>query len=124
MDFIRETQVSFVNKAPGLVRLKLAEISNVIFYLVPTTVWYQQVLFNNCLLFTAVLSEMPAESWQPDRREVERRKDFRDSHLIMSIDPKGCEDVDDALSIRKLKNGRIELGGDIKILCSIKEYYA
>ena len=55
---------------------------------------------------------MPPESWQPDPVEVERRKDFRESHLIMSIDPKGCEDVDDALSIRKLKNGRIELGGD------------
>ena len=64
--------------------------------------------------FTAVLSEMPPESWQPDPAEVERRKDFRESHLIMSIDPKGCEDVDDALSIRKLKNGRIELGGDLK----------
>ena len=25
---------------------------------------------------------------------------YRDSHLIFSIDPKGCEDVDDTLSIR------------------------
>jgi DIS3-like exonuclease 1 len=32
----------------------------------------------------------------------------------MSIDPKGCEDVDDALSVRKLKNGRIELGGETR----------
>ena len=61
---------------------------------------------------SAVLSEMPANDWKPDPAEVQRRKDFRESHLIMSIDPKGCEDVDDALSVRKLKNGRIELGGD------------
>ncbi len=55
---------------------------------------------------------MPPESWVPDPEEVARRKDFRESHLIMSIDPKGCEDVDDALTVRKLKNGRIELGGE------------
>jgi DIS3-like exonuclease 1 len=61
--------------------------------------------------FLAVLSEMPPETWVPDPEEVQRRKDFRESHLIMSIDPKGCEDVDDALCVRKLKNGRIELGG-------------
>ena len=63
-------------------------------------------------IFLAVLSEMPPESWVPDPEEVARRKDFRASHLIMSIDPKGCEDVDDALTVRKLKNGRIELGGE------------
>ena len=55
---------------------------------------------------------MPPDDWRSDPEEVQRRKDFRDSHLIMSIDPKGCEDVDEALSVRKLKNGRIELGGD------------
>ena len=64
---------------------------------------------------------MPPETWVPDPEEVQRRKDFRESHLIMSIDPKGCEDVDDALCIRKLKNGRIELGGELFFftLCSL-----
>merc|ERR1719319_2097259 len=28
----------------------------------------------------------------------------------MSIDPRGCEDVDDTLSVRRLDNGNIELG--------------
>ena len=28
------------------------------------------------------------------------RRDLRHTHLVVSIDPKGCEDVDDALSIR------------------------
>lgn len=28
------------------------------------------------------------------------RRDLRHTHLVMSIDPEGCEDVDDALSIR------------------------
>jgi len=31
------------------------------------------------------------------------------SHLVFSIDPLGCEDVDDALSVQQLDNGNIEL---------------
>uniref|UniRef100_A0A8C3JJF8 DIS3-like exonuclease 1 n=1 Tax=Calidris pygmaea TaxID=425635 RepID=A0A8C3JJF8_9CHAR len=42
--------------------------------------------------------------------EEKRRLDLRDTHLIFSIDPKGCEDVDDALSVRTLPNGNLELG--------------
>lgn len=46
-----------------------------------------------------VLKEMPdRENWM-DQAEVERRRDLRDN-LVYSIDPKGCEDVDDALSVR------------------------
>ena len=30
--------------------------------------------------------------------------------LVMSFDPTGCEDVDDALSVRKLENGNLEVG--------------
>jgi exoribonuclease II len=30
--------------------------------------------------------------------------------MVMSIDPKGCEDVDDAISINRLENGNIEIG--------------
>ena len=33
-------------------------------------------------------------------QEVSRRRDLRQSHLVFSIDPKGCEDVDDTLSIQ------------------------
>ncbi|KAJ7389202.1 DIS3 mitotic control [Desmophyllum pertusum] len=42
--------------------------------------------------------------------EIAKRRDLRKSHLIFSIDPKGCEDVDDTLSVRSLKRGQIELG--------------
>nr|XP_002736854.1 PREDICTED: DIS3-like exonuclease 1-like [Saccoglossus kowalevskii] len=60
------------------------------------------------------IKELPSNSsddpWTIDPEEVARRQDLRDSHLIFSIDPKGCEDVDDTLSVRQLPNGNIELG--------------
>ena len=50
------------------------------------------------------------DDWRPGSPAETGRKDLRDI-LIMSIDPKGCEDVDDAISIRRLaSNGNIELG--------------
>ncbi|MDX2133957.1 MAG: ribonuclease R [Saprospiraceae bacterium] len=42
-------------------------------------------------------------------QEVERRRDFRDV-LTFTIDPEDARDFDDALSIRKLDNGNIEVG--------------
>lgn len=39
--------------------------------------------------------------WKITEDDINCRKDLRD-RLIMSIDPPGCEDIDDALSIRKL----------------------
>ncbi|XP_040572324.1 DIS3-like exonuclease 1 [Lepeophtheirus salmonis] len=61
---------------------------------------------------SGILNEMPnGDNWKPDPNEVSNnRNDLRHSHFIMSIDPQGCEDVDDALSIRTLKNGNLELG--------------
>lgn len=58
-----------------------------------------------------ILSEMPElhEEWKPDAKEVEKRRDMRDS-LVMSIDPQGCTDVDDTLSVKVLRNGNVELG--------------
>ena len=50
------------------------------------------------------MKEMPVNTsdnpYIMDKEEVGRRRDIRESHLIFSIDPKGCEDVDDTLSIR------------------------
>ncbi|XP_075714430.1 DIS3-like exonuclease 1 isoform X1 [Rhinoderma darwinii] len=61
----------------------------------------------------AQLAEMPTNSpehpWRVSPEEC-GRQDLRETHLVFSIDPKGCEDVDDALSIRALKNGHLELG--------------
>ncbi|XP_040270225.1 DIS3-like exonuclease 1 isoform X1 [Bufo bufo] len=61
----------------------------------------------------AQLAEMPTNSpenpWRVAPEECDRR-DLRETHLILSIDPEGCEDVDDALSIRALRSGHLELG--------------
>ena len=74
----------------------------------------------------AILAEQPdANNWTISDEEVQKRRDLR-SNLIFSIDPQGCEDVDDALSVRyiyynsatyyfnvlyrQLKNGGYEMG--------------
>jgi DIS3-like exonuclease 1 len=60
------------------------------------------------------LKELPLNTaekpWVMTQEEISQRRDLRLSHLIFSIDPKGCEDVDDTLSVRRLRNGNIELG--------------
>ena len=58
-----------------------------------------------------ILNEMPKiqGEWKPDSNEIQKRRDLRDV-LVMSIDPKGCTDVDDTLSVTQLRNGNIELG--------------
>ena len=58
-----------------------------------------------------ILTEMPKfeGEWKPDSKEIENRRDLRDN-MVMSIDPKGCTDVDDTLSVRILGNGNAELG--------------
>ncbi|KAJ6662919.1 hypothetical protein lerEdw1_011123 [Lerista edwardsae] len=62
----------------------------------------------------AQMGEMPVvhpeKPWQVAPEEELKRVDLRDTHLVFSIDPKGCEDVDDALSIGTLPNGNLELG--------------
>ncbi|KAG7468253.1 hypothetical protein MATL_G00140980 [Megalops atlanticus] len=62
----------------------------------------------------AQLREMPQNSqenpWQVEPGQVGARRDLRDTHLVFSIDPKGCEDVDDTLSVRTLPGGALELG--------------
>ncbi|XP_064382954.1 DIS3-like exonuclease 1 [Halichondria panicea] len=60
----------------------------------------------------ALLNELPSNSaesrWCVE--EGSSRRDLRASHLVFSIDPQGCEDVDDTLSVRRLENGCTELG--------------
>lgn len=58
---------------------------------------------------------MPVNSkdhpWHMKQSEVNSRRDLRHTHLVFSIDPVGCEDVDDTLSVRTLPDGkRLELG--------------
>ncbi|XP_040898622.1 DIS3-like exonuclease 1 isoform X2 [Toxotes jaculatrix] len=79
----------------------------------------QTILIENCIhvppFSDAQLREMPVNSpekpWKVDPAQVAERRDLRDSHLVFSIDPKGCEDVDDTLSVRSLAGGKLlELG--------------
>ncbi|XP_030740177.1 DIS3-like exonuclease 1 isoform X2 [Echinops telfairi] len=62
----------------------------------------------------AQMGEMPVNTpespWKVSPEEELKRRDLRKSHLVFSIDPKGCEDVDDTLSVRTLGNGSLELG--------------
>lgn len=48
--------------------------------------------------------------WPIPVEEVECRRDLRTSHRVFSVDPPGCQDIDDAMSVRMLPNGNIELG--------------
>mmetsp|Transcript_13693 Transcript_13693/g.34940 ORF Transcript_13693/g.34940 Transcript_13693/m.34940 type:complete len:832 (-) Transcript_13693:339-2834(-) len=43
------------------------------------------------------------------QEDVSARRDMRDTRLF-SIDPPGCEDVDDAVSIKWLPNGNVQVG--------------
>uniref|UniRef100_A0A674AU85 DIS3-like exonuclease 1 n=1 Tax=Salmo trutta TaxID=8032 RepID=A0A674AU85_SALTR len=82
----------------------------------------QTILIENCIhvppFSEAQLGEMPVSSpespWSVDPAEVITRRDLRQTHLVFSIDPRGCEDVDDTLSVRSLPPGpggqRLELG--------------
>lgn len=71
--------------------------------------------FSTCVTLRPQLREMPVNSperpWRVDAAQVAERRDLRESHLVFSIDPQGCEDVDDTLSVRSLAGGKLlELG--------------
>ncbi|KRY28048.1 DIS3-like exonuclease 1 [Trichinella spiralis] len=68
-----------------------------------------------CILYEHQLPvESPAnvQLTQTDTLHLNGRLDLRHSHLVFSIDPSGCTDVDDALSVRVLDEqaGNLELG--------------
>ncbi|XP_003969771.2 LOW QUALITY PROTEIN: DIS3-like exonuclease 1 [Takifugu rubripes] len=79
----------------------------------------QTILVENCIHVSsfseAQLREMPVNSperpWRVDAAQVAARRDLRESRLVFSIDPRGCEDVDDTLSVHRLDGGGgLELG--------------
>lgn len=59
------------------------------------------------------LKEMPINTperpWTPEPAELSKRRDLR-KHIIFSIDPPNCQDIDDAISIKEIENDRIEFG--------------
>ncbi|KAJ2661819.1 hypothetical protein IWW48_002213 [Coemansia sp. RSA 1200] len=63
----------------------------------------------------ASLREMPVDSplhpWRPSSDDIEGCRDLRDNGaLIFSIDPQGSQDIDDAVSMRPIGGGKLELG--------------
>ena len=44
-----------------------------------------------------ILNDLPESSWEPDSIEISNRIDIRKSHLVFSIDPPGCQDIDGIL---------------------------
>eukprot|EP00941_MAST-03F_sp_MAST-3F-sp1_P002934 g2934.t1 len=58
-----------------------------------------------------VSAELPQKVELIDDINMSNRRDLRQSHpMICSIDPPGCQDIDDALSYRSLPNDGIEIG--------------
>ena len=55
------------------------------------------------------MKELPRVDWKISADELKMRRDMR-SHRTMSIDPPGCTDVDDAVSVRRV---RLPRGGDV-----------
>jgi len=56
-----------------------------------------------------VLACLPKEDFRPGPEDIKDREDLRDV-CVCSIDPPGCEDVDDALSCEALPNGNFRVG--------------
>lgn len=58
----------------------------------------------------AVIACLPPKNWTITPENSKGRYDIRKTHIVCSIDPPGCKDIDDALSARRLENGNIEIG--------------
>ena len=56
-----------------------------------------------------VLSEAESLTLELDKKEIAKRRDFRDIKTF-TIDPHDAKDFDDALSFKELENGRVEVG--------------
>ncbi|PRP88289.1 DIS3-like exonuclease 1-like [Planoprotostelium fungivorum] len=76
------------------------------------------VLAENAISFTPFAPKMlenippsdpPNKRWELSEEECKNRRDLR-KERIFSIDPKGSQDIDDALSIKRLSNGNLQVG--------------
>lgn len=61
---------------------------------------------------TAAKACLPAEGsqWTVPEEEVAKRRDLRKNRRIFSVDPPGCQDIDDTMHAEALPNGDIEVG--------------
>jgi exoribonuclease R len=48
-------------------------------------------------------------SWTIPRQEIAHRRDLR-NYCIFSVDPPGCQDIDDTMHVCRLPNGQVEIG--------------
>ena len=65
----------------------------------------------NAFSDNALASLPPSSSaWSVTPDEEAYRRDLRGNELIMSVDPPGCQDIDDALSARRIKGGLLQFG--------------
>ena len=55
------------------------------------------------------VDELPGSEWAMTPAEIARRRDFR-AECVFSIDPATARDLDDALHIKQLRNGNVEVG--------------
>jgi exosome complex exonuclease DIS3/RRP44 len=58
--------------------------------------------------------------WVPPAASLEGRRDMR-SHRIFSVDPPGCQDIDDAMSIEWICDGLVEISVHIADVCAFVE---
>jgi exoribonuclease R len=59
--------------------------------------------------------------WCPDPKSVALRKDFRGIRNVFSVDPRGCQDIDDAMSVHWIKDGLVEVAIHIADVCAFVE---
>jgi DIS3-like exonuclease 1 len=53
---------------------------------------------------------LEGDQWKIPPAEIAHRRDLRSTHRIFSVDPIGCQDIDDTMHARVLSNGDIEIG--------------
>ncbi|XP_071943710.1 3'-5' exoribonuclease HELZ2-like [Antedon mediterranea] len=93
MGFVTEELPPATNKAEGIRILKL--IHGV------EDTWKKKV--------REELDNTFSEIWTIPEDEIKKRTDFRNIETF-TIDPKGCQDIDDAISIHKLSDSHYEVG--------------
>ncbi|BFZ58882.1 hypothetical protein PYCC9005_005948 [Savitreella phatthalungensis] len=57
----------------------------------------------------AALADLPDMPWRISEEEIAKRRDFRTTRVV-TIDPETARDLDDALSVKPLGNGKWEIG--------------